>query len=46
MYLGDTFEGKEHDKTILESEGIRFSIPVNVFLDLAYLSLEIENMTT
>ena len=46
MFLGDTFEGKEHDKTILESEDIRFIKPVNVFLDLAYLSLEIENMST
>ena len=46
MFLGDTFEGKEHDKTILECEDIRFTKPVNGFLDLAYLSLEIENMST
>ena len=44
MFLGDTFEGKEHDKTILEAQDVRFVEPVDGYIDLAYLDLKIENM--
>ena len=36
IYLGDTFEGKEHDKTILEAEEIRFTEKIEGYIDLAY----------
>ena len=42
--MGDTFEGKEHDKTILEAQDVRFAEPVVGYIDLAYLDLKIENM--
>jgi len=44
IYLGDTFEGKAHDKTILEEEEIRFTEEIDGYVDLAYLNLKIKNM--
>lgn len=45
IYLGPTFEGKEHDKTILEEEDISFTEKTDCYIDLAYLNLKIKNMT-
>jgi hypothetical protein len=44
LYLGGTFEGKAHDKTILEAEEIHFSKNINGYFDLAYLKLIIKNL--
>lgn len=43
--MGTTFEGKEHDKSILEQEQISFKVKIDGYIDLAYLNLKIENMT-
>jgi len=42
--LGDTCEGKEHDKTILEDENISFTEQIDGYVDLAYLNLKIKNL--
>lgn len=44
MFLGTTFEGKEHDKTILEYDEISFKEKIDGYIDLAYLNLKIKNM--
>jgi DDE superfamily endonuclease len=44
LYLGSTFEGKEHDKTILEEDEVSFKEEISCYLDLAYLNLKIQNM--
>ncbi len=45
IFLGDTFEGKEHDKTILEAQEVKFTELVDGYIDQAYLNLKIKNMT-
>ena len=45
LYLGNTYEGKEHDKTILEEDELRFTEKVEGYVDLAYLNVKIKNMT-
>lgn len=45
IYLGTTYEGKEHDKTIFEEDEVRFTEKIDGYIDLAYLSLKIKNMT-
>ncbi len=45
LYLGSTFEGKEHDKTIFEEDEVRFTEKIEGYIDLAYLNLKIKNMT-
>lgn len=45
LYLGTTFEGKEHDKTILEEDEVSFTEKIDCYIDLAYLNLKIKNMT-
>jgi hypothetical protein len=45
IYLGSTCEGKEHDKTILEEEEVRFNEKIDGYIDLAYLNLKVKNMT-
>lgn len=46
IYLGNTYEGKEHDKTILEEDEVKFTEKIDGYIDLAYLNLKIKNMTT
>ena len=43
--MGTTYEGKEHDKTILEEDEVRFTETIEGYIDLAYLNLKIKNMT-
>jgi DDE superfamily endonuclease len=45
LYLGVTYEGKEHDKTILEADEVSFSQKIDGYVDLAYLKVKIKNMT-
>jgi hypothetical protein len=45
LFLGTTYEGKEHDKTILEADEISFTEKIDGYVDLAYLNLKIKNMT-
>ena len=45
LYLSETFEGKEHDKTILLESDIKFYKEIEALLDLAYKGLSIKNVT-
>ena len=45
LFLGNTYEGKTHDKTILEEDEVRFTEKIDGYLDLAYLNVKIKNMT-
>ena len=44
IYLGNTCEGKEHDKTILEEDEVQFTEQIDGYVDLAYLNLKIKNI--
>ena len=45
LYLSETFEGKEHDKTILLEADIKFNKEIEVLVDLAYKGLNLNNVT-
>ena len=45
LYLSETFEGKEHDKTILLESDIKFNKEIEALVDLAYKGLSIKNVT-
>ncbi|MCZ2355088.1 MAG: hypothetical protein LC115_00110 [Bacteroidia bacterium] len=45
IFLGETYEGKEHDKTILEYEEIDLKEEIKGYLDIAYLNVKIKNLT-
>jgi hypothetical protein len=45
LYLSETFEGKEHDKTILLESDIKFYKEIEALVDLAYKGLSIKNVT-
>ena len=45
LYLSDTIEGKEHDKTILLASDLKFNNEIEALVDLAYKGLSIKNVT-
>lgn len=45
LYLSETVEGKEHDKTILLESDIKFNEEIEALVDLAYKGLSIKNVT-
>ncbi len=45
LYLSETVEGKEHDKTILIEADIKFNREIEALVDLAYKGLIIKNVT-
>ena len=45
LYLSETFEGKEHDKTILLESDIKFYKEIEALVELAYKGLSIKNVT-
>lgn len=45
LYLSQTVQGKEHDKTILLEADIKFNKEIEALVDLAYKGLNIKNVT-
>ena len=44
LYLSETTEGKEHDKTILIESDLNFKEEIEAFVDLAYKGLAMKNV--
>lgn len=45
LYLSETTEGKEHDKTILIESDLNFKEEIEALVDLAYKGLKMKNVT-